>query len=108
MSSPISTFITLSWCTWLVVILLTVDTLVEARRGKFKDKDKELLAKMAQAEAREGQNKTLVGKVDLIFEERERRYQASVIVLIVFLFVTIGMFLCCRYIPELVMDKCNY
>ena len=40
--------------------------------------------------------------------EQDLRLEASVIVVVVFLIVTIGMFICCRYIPELVMDKCNY
>ena len=39
--------------------------------------------------------------------ERRLRHEASIIVVCVFPFLTVAAFCCCRYIPELIMDKCN-
>ena len=36
------------------------------------------------------------------------RRQASTVVVVMFAFLTVGMFFCCRYIPEAIMVKCNY
>ena len=40
-------------------------------------------------------------------QERALRNKASIIVVVIFLFVTVGMFLCCRVVPEILMEKCN-
>ena len=39
---------------------------------------------------------------------RHLRNEASMVVVIVFFSITVGIFVCCRYVPELIMEKCNY
>ena len=82
---------------WLLWILTIQCGFVVSPRGKFK-KDS------GGSDA----NDNFAG-VDTKAHEEERglRQQASIIVVVIFLFVTIGMFFCCRTIPELFMEKCN-
>ena len=49
-----------------------------------------------------------LAKEALVVNEKNLRYQASIIVVFVFFTITFGMFCCCRFVPELIMDRCNY
>ena len=42
------------------------------------------------------------------YREMKMRRQASVIVVIILFCITAGKFCCCRYLPEFLMDRCNW
>ena len=115
----------MTWWTFTIVLIilsLHCNTVI-SRRGKFKDSSSSKQQETVGSEidklgCDESKNKNcsaqlhdatqVAEKKELLNREVRARYKASVVVVIVFLFVTVGMFLCCRYIPELIMDKCNY
>ena len=43
-----------------------------------------------------------------VMHEMEMRKEASIVVVLVFFFMLVCMFTCCRYVPEYIMDKCEY
>ena len=80
----------------VVLFLYNLFELVDAR-GKYK-KGNEIEDEFYPENSTHEENR---------MTERGLRREASVIVLVIFLIVTFGMFFCCRHIPELVMEKCN-
>ena len=42
---------------------------------------------------------------EIHYREMKMRREASIIVIIILFFITAGMFFCCRYVPELIMDR---
>ena len=85
----------------LCIVFFLHNNLVLSRRGKFlKD------GTQVEDENEVGRNTTEEQEhMKEHIHVRKLRYEASIIVLIIFFFITFGMFLCCRYLPELIMDK---
>ena len=83
----------------IIIVFLHIE-FITSRRGKFK-KDG------IQPDQSEYQ---MVNTTHEEIHESVRllRRQASTVVVVMFAFLTVGMFFCCRYIPEAIMVKCNY
>ena len=85
------------WTACVTVVIFFNIGCVVSSRGKFK-KDGGLIGE-------DGLNETHA----LVHVNVHRlRREASIVVVVIFFLLTVGMFFCCRYIPEAIMVKCNY
>ena len=81
----------------IIVVLISIE-FIESARGRFK-KDK-----LEQSEDQSVMNTT---QETIHNNAKELQSEASIVTACIFFFLMIGMFLCCRYVPDFIMDKCN-